>query len=553
MTENITLWGFLAGLGLFLLGMFMLEQGLRGLGSRSMREFLRRQTRSPIRGVFTGTLVTTFLQSSSLVGLITLAFVGAGILELRNALGIILGSNLGTTFTGWIVTIIGFKLKLINYAQPLLALGALGTVFLNHTSRPYYYCNILLGLGLLLMGLGEMTSSFKSLADEVDASFFHGHSLFFYFIAGAIFTAVIQSSSVAMMIVLSAMHAGAFTLEEAAPIVIGADLGTTSTILLGSLKGSREKRRVALSHFFYNTITASLALLFLPLFLYFILHVLKMTDPMFSVVMFHSLFNIVGISLFIPFVDRFILFLEWLVPEEKEKASCNYITKVPAKVTDAAMEAVNKELQTMLMHTMCLNLRSFNLKKDSVFPYDLEFANGNNLPYEDDYILLKRAEGEVLGYTYQVQSKTQNHEELSEITELNHAVRNASYAAKFVKDIRHNLSDFRQSSSAAVEMLQAEFQKEVVTIYKRVLVTLQNKDPELAAEHFMGLRKYVRQSYERFAQDIYAESGEDRINDMETSSLLNANRAFYLSNMAMLESLRVLLAIPEAKTELAKG
>ncbi|MEJ2095409.1 MAG: Na/Pi symporter, partial [Gammaproteobacteria bacterium] len=130
MLQQIELWGFLAGLGLFLLGMYFLEQGLRGLGSKAMKKFLREQTRSPIRGVFTGTLVTAFLQSSSLVGLSALAFVGAGIFELRNALGIILGSNLGTTFTGWIVTLIGFKMNLGVFAQPMLAVGALGTVFL---------------------------------------------------------------------------------------------------------------------------------------------------------------------------------------------------------------------------------------------------------------------------------------------------------------------------------------------------------------------------------------------------------------------------------------
>lgn len=286
MLQQIELWGFLAGLGLFLLGMYMLEQGLRGLGSRSMKKFLREQTRSPIRGVFTGTIVTAFLQSSSLVGLIALAFVGAGIFELRNALGIILGSNLGTTFTGWIVTLIGFKMNLVAFAQPMLAVGALGTVFLKQGGKPYFYSNLLLGLGLLLMGLGQMTDAFTALSTNIDVAVFRDRPMLYYFLAGALLTAVIQSSSVSIMILLTAMHTGVITLNEAAPFAIGADLGTTSTILLGGLKGSGEKRRVALSHFFFNVVTSLLALLMLPLLLYFIRDVLSLHDPLYSLCCF---------------------------------------------------------------------------------------------------------------------------------------------------------------------------------------------------------------------------------------------------------------------------
>ena len=547
--EDITLWGFLAGLGLFLLGMFMMEQGLRGLGSRSMREFLRAQTSSPLRGVFTGTVVTSFLQSSSLVGLITLAFVGAGILELRNALGIILGSNLGTTFTGWVVTIIGFKLKLINYAQPLLALGALGTVFLNHTSRAYYVCNILLGLGLLLMGLSEMTNSFSILTSNVDASFFHGHSVLIYFFAGAAVTALIQSSSVAMMIVLSAMHAGAFTLQEAAPIVIGADLGTTSTVLLGSLKGSREKRRVALSHFFFNTVTDLSALLLMPVLLFIILNVFKMTDPLLSVVTFHSLFNVIGICLFLPFIDRFIKFLHWLLPDKEVEEKCVIINKVSAKVTDAAMEAVEQELKLLLIHCLTLNLRCFKVQASKVIPPGLKAAKTKNLQYEVDYADLKQTEGEMLGYTYLIQSDSEDRSELSKITRLNHAIRNAIYAAKFIKDIRHNLAECRRSSSEEIKGLHETFRTEVIIIYKHILRNLLNSSPELVTDHFTELHIYIRKSYERLIQDVYTSSGKDMITDLETSSLLNMNRSLYLSNMAMLESLSVLLGISEVELE----
>ncbi len=545
--QDIKVWGFLAGLGMFLLGMYMLEQGLRGIGSKSMRTFLRNQTKSPIRGVFTGTVVTTFLQSSSLVGLIVLAFVGAGILELRNAIGIIIGSNLGTTFTGWMVTIIGFKLDLISYAQPMLTVGALGTVFLKQNKHPYFYSNMILGLGLLLLGLTEMKDSFALLTETVDVSFFHGHNLFFYFIAGAIFTAVIQSSSVAMLIVLSAMHSGIFTLQEAAPIVIGADLGTTSTVLLGALKGSKEKRRVALSHFFFNVFTDLIALLILPVILYFIINILKMQDPLLSVVMFHSIFNVIGICLFVPFIDHFIRFLNWVLPDDKTETieSCPYVKKVSAQVTDAAIEAVRKELFSMAQQAIKLNIRCFKIKKKNIFPESILESSHKHSNYDDAYAFLKRTEGEILGYTFIVQSNSEDIDDQSELTQLNHAVRNVNYASKFIKDIRHNLINFRHSESTVIKNLYDQYKKEVTHIYRKLFTLFMNTNPELALENYLDLKSYIRQSYEGFIQNIYSTSGEDRIDDMDTSSLLNVNRAFYLSNVALIESARVYLNLEE--------
>ncbi len=545
MLQQIELWGFLAGLGLFLLGMYMLEQGLRGLGSRVMKKFLREQTSSPIRGVITGTLVTAFLQSSSLVGLIVLAFVGAGIFELRNALGIIFGSNLGTTFTGWLVTLIGFKLNLGTFAQPMLALGALGTVFLKQGEKPYFYSNLLLGIGLLLMGLGLMTGAFNALAENVDVSVFQGRNLFYYLFAGVFVTAIIQSSSVSLMIILSAMYTGIIGLNEAAPFVIGADLGTTSTVLLGSLRGPSEKRRVAFSHFFFNVVTVIVALLLLPVLLYFITGIIGLTDPLYATVAFHSLFNVIGILLFLPLVGQFARFLEWLVPVTEE-GMCVFIKQVPATVTDAAIEAIRKELQLMFAHSMKLNLHCFKIGIENISRDEL-FMKTTRMIYEDSYAMLKRTGGELLGYTYTVQKHAQDEEDIRKLTQLNHAMRNITYAAKFIKDIRHNLAEFRHSVSTVIEASYSDLSNQVKLNYRKLAELILNKNPELAMEHYEELRKDLRAGYERFLQAIYHASAEASFEDEDISSLFHVNRAIYFSTSALLEAAFVMLTITGAK------
>lgn len=549
MWELIDLWGFLAGLGLFLLGMFLLEQGLRGLASRSLKRFLREQTRSPLRGVVTGTVATTLLQSSSLVGLIVLAFVGAGILELRNALGVIFGANLGTTFKGWIVTFIGFTVDFGDFAEPMIALGSMGTVFLPKERRPFFYSNLILGLGLLLLGLDEMKGGFERLAENVDVSVFRGYHAVTYLAAGAFFTAIIQSSSATMMILLSALHAQVIDLPSAAALAIGADLGTTSTVMLGALKGTADKRRVALSHFLFNLVTDVVAFLLLPVLLTFITTVVSVRDPLYALVMFHSLFNVIGIMIFLPMVNPFLGMLRKLVRERQGRTACAFIGRVPAKVTDAAIEAARKELLGLLVRCIRLNLAAFGVRAERVLgdravppgtPPDRETATGG-----DAYLRIKQAAGELQAYTYDVQSAGIDPADAREITQVNHAVRNVGYAAKYVKDILHNLNEFSDADKDVIRERYRDFREQLVTLYTRIAQLLEQDTPELGAHHFLEIRRELRRGYERSIDNIYLSVGSDILSSTETASLLNANRALYLSAMALLEAIRVLRRLDE--------
>ena len=552
MLQDIKIWSFLAGLGLFLLGMFMLEQGLRGIASRPLKYFMRHQTKSPLRGVVTGTVATSLLQSSSLVGLIVLAFVGVGILELRNALGIIFGSNLGTTFTGWVVASIGFKLDLIRYAQPLLAFGAMGTVFLKKDHKPFYYSNLLLGLGLLLAGLGEMKEAFSTLAEHPEVSLLKDHSPLVYVIAGVLFSAVIQSSSATMMILLGAVYAGVVTVNDAVAVVIGADLGTTSTVLLGSIGGPVVKRRVALSHFFFNLFTAVVAFSFLPLLVAFITDIIGIKDKLYTVVAFHSLFNIIGITIFVPLVDPFIRFLKWIVSEKEEESLCQYIEKVPPDIADTAIEAIYKQLMEFIHLVIIMNLHCLKLGREEVFHDRMDSISDKPMMYDDQYALLKRSEGEVIGYTYAVQKALKEEQDIHVITDLNHAFRNIAYSAKFIKDIRHNLMDYRHSGSTQIDASHERFRAAMREIYRKFTRLVVNRNPELAADYFLEVKTEIRARYEDLIQDIYSISAQDIVSDEEISSLLNLNRSVYLSNTALLESIRVLLKIPDADAALSQ-
>ncbi len=279
MGEELDLWRLAAGLGLFLFGMHELEQALTQLAGRSFKRFLRQYTAKPIRGVVAGTVSTAALQSSSVVSLIVLAFVGTGIISLASALGIVFGSNLGTTMTGWIVATVGFKLDIQALALPLITIGGLGVVWSAAGTRRAGISHLVVGLGLMLIGLEFMKSGALLATGLFDPIALAGYPLIVFLLAGLTLTAVVQSSSATIMITLSALYAGAIPLDSAAAVAIGADLGTTVTALLGSLAGSAAKKRVAAAIVIFNVVADTIAFLGLAPLLQFITQVLCNFGP----------------------------------------------------------------------------------------------------------------------------------------------------------------------------------------------------------------------------------------------------------------------------------
>ncbi|NNE38017.1 MAG: hypothetical protein HKN08_06900 [Gammaproteobacteria bacterium] len=289
-----------------------------------------------------------------------------------------------------------------------------------------------------------------------------------------------------------------------------------------------------------------------PALLYFILNILLIRDPLYSLVAFHSLFNIIGISIFMPFIDRFIHFLQTLLPTRHDKAELGiHIEQVPPSISDAAITAVKKELYNLIVHSIRLNIRCFKLKSEKVFPTDLTDMISGHYRYEDDYAQIKRSSGEFLGYTYSVQSLTSDETDIRELTQINHAIRNVGYATKFIKDVRHNLADFRHSESDYIQDQHLAFASWFEFLNRQLLNLLANRNPGLFVEKRDDLVPVLRGQYEKNLQNIYHDSGKNLMDDEQTSNLIYVNRAIYLSTQAILNALSVLNATgSELETEI---
>ena len=257
-------WKLLAGIAIFLLGMHFLEEALKRLTGRSFKLFLKKSTSGKPAAIAGGAIVTAVLQSSSVVNLMVLAFVGAGVLTMHNALAIMLGSNLGTTVSSWIIVIVGFQLNVESFALPVIGISGIAMMLVDKDSRWHKGCTFFFGFGFLFFGLSFIRTSIEQTVQQLDLSILNEKPAILFVLAGLIITSLIQSSSATVAIVLSALHVNAISLFAAMAIVLGSEIGTTVKLILASLKGVAVKKRVALGNLLFNVINALLIFIFLP-------------------------------------------------------------------------------------------------------------------------------------------------------------------------------------------------------------------------------------------------------------------------------------------------
>jgi phosphate:Na+ symporter len=562
--EQFELLAFISGIGIFLFGIDQLEQALKSLSSRSLKLMLRKHTHNPLKAIVSGTVSTAILQSSSVVGLMVLAFVGAGILDMRNALGIILGSNLGTTFTGWIVATLGFKFNLASFYLPLVGFGCLGLVVFGQdrasvSNKPRYLSQLLLGLGLLLMGLVLMKESIEAFSNSFDVSVFSEYGIFVFFSVGVIFTAIIQSSSATMMITLSALNANVIGLESAAALVIGADLGTTGTVVLGAVKGSPVKRQVAGAHFLFNLVTDLTALLCLPWLIKIVANLYALEDPLLALVAFHSTFNVIGICLFLPFLSHFARLLERIFKEDTSVIS-RYIRTVPAGELEESVMALEAETKHLFHRVFQLNLRCFDVSTDAMKKIAAVGAFSDNRPekssvgpyFSEGYEGVKQLEGEIIEFAYLVLKEGIDVTLSARIEQLLETVRDTAYAAKEIKDIRQDLEYIRQSENVFLYQINEQLTSQAAQFYMEASDLFNPHNEAILLENYSDLKNGVKQNADAVTNRIYQQSSDKKLSEQDISTLLNMTGELSLSNVLLLRAIQSYLFKTESSRNIAQ-
>src|SRR5262245_39493815 len=318
----------LGGVGLFLLGMAVMTDGLKALAGSALRTALSQAAATPLSGVLWGAVITLLVQSSSAVTMTTIGLVSAELLTFPKGLGLVFGPHVGTTGTGWLVALIGVRVSRSSYARPMIFVGALAELLAG--GRIAAAGGALAGFALVLYGLTTLQQGMGGLAESLHPSdlpavlgtpevgWIAGSVGLMTLIAvGLAMTAVMQSSTAAIAVTISAFYAGAVSLEQGAALIIGQNIGTATSSALADLGASATAKRLALAYVLFKVIAAVIAIVAFP-FTAALMNVFAASiDGMTLLAAYHTAYNVVGVAVLLPATQWFARLVERLLPSRQ--------------------------------------------------------------------------------------------------------------------------------------------------------------------------------------------------------------------------------------------
>jgi phosphate:Na+ symporter len=352
MNSYALIGGLAGGIGLFLLGMGLMTDGLRLAAGPALERILAQSTKTRLRGLASGALVTVAVQSSSAVTVAAIGFVNAGLLSLGQVLWVLFGANVGTTMTGWLVALVGLRFKIDLFALPFVGIGMLLRLTGEGTRRGAIGTT-LAGFGVLFLGIDLLKETFSGAAADFTLPQWEGLvGVVAMLMVGILMTVLMQASAAALVIAFSAAQSGLVALEAAAAVVIGANIGTTVTALLAAIGATPNAKRAAIGHVLFNVLTGIVALLLLPWLLATlgILGEILGLDraPAAKLALFHTAFNLLGVVLIWPLADRLTVFLLGCFRSaEEDEAQPHYLDNTVLAVPVLALDALERETRRM--------------------------------------------------------------------------------------------------------------------------------------------------------------------------------------------------------------
>lgn len=551
--ETFNIWMLIAGLGVFLYSMHLLEQAVKDLGGDMLRNIIKKYTSGTLWSISTGAVVTAILQSSSAVSLMVLAFAGAGFIDLVGSIGVIIGSNLGTTITSWLIAGLGFKFSIEAVSLPFVGIGGLGMVFINKRKILAKICTLIFAFGLLLLGLGYMKEATDVLAENIDIAHWGDYKLLFL-LGGILLAALMQSSSAAVLIAFSGIYSGIFDWDAATHIVVGTALGTTITVFLGSITGAVLQKRIAASHFFLNLVTVVLALLLMPLLNLLILEWWNFREDMvIGLAVFHTTFKFIGVVLFAVFLTPYAKFIRWVV-KEHIPTHTRYISNITSEVPEAGIKALSDEVTLFQNMSLYFILKVFRLSvTQGVIPgftHRYRLKEFQAMDEATRYEYLKDLQAEIYNFAFNIRSREIKPEEDLLVRKQLQALRHYLMAVKKCKDLSTDIKKFTNSSYETVRNISTDMMKTMANVARDLSDIMDQQEDKKAIENKLEKLDSQADDFLNTSIDQIIKMVEKKeIPPREQSSLLAIQNEFHQIILFFLEGMKILKQVDEDDLE----
>ncbi|MEA2028631.1 MAG: Na/Pi symporter [Campylobacterota bacterium] len=474
-----------AGVAIFLFGMLSLEDGLKAFTGGLLERILHSSTKKLSRSLSFGIVVTSIVQSSSLVSVLAISFLSAGLISLGGAIGVIFGANIGTTTGAWLVAGLGIKVDIASYAMPMFVFGVILIFQKSKSMQGLGY--IFTGLGFLFLGIAYMKEGFEAFKATLDISQYGMggiKGLFIFIVIGMVATVVMQSSDATLVLIITALSAGQVSYENALALAIGANIGTTITALLASISSSIEGKRLAIAHLIFNAITAIIALVLIEPFVILVdlmsyYFGIAANNYTLKLALFHTLFNLVGVVVLIPFIDRLSKFLTHTIKirygvDKVVIDKVRYLSPSMLEFPNTAMIALTKETKHLYENGFKVIAKGLNLKKSYIVSsMDLDEVISKQLyaqPINIDDLYHRRIKGiygDIIDFATKAQVEMPQ-ELIEDIYRLKLANRDIVEAIKNTKHLQKNLYKYQQSQNIYIKEQYDNIRKNLAELLRNL-------------------------------------------------------------------------------------
>ncbi len=497
-----------AGVAVFLFGMMALEEGFRLFSGGLLERFLKKATDRLYKSIGFGIITTTLMQSSSLVSVLTISFLSAGLIGLQEGIGIIFGANLGTTTGAWLIAGLGLKVKISAYAMPMLTFGVLFIFQKSKTLKGIGY--ILAGLGFLFLGIAFMKEGFETFKQTIDLSAYAVggfKGLLIFTGIGVFATVVMQSSHATLVLIITALAAGQITYDNALALAIGANIGTTITAIIGSMGANIDGKRLAGAHLIFNLVTAAIAIAAIHPFMAAVDWIAQYIgiapdDYTLKLAVFHTLFNLTGILVMTPFIGKMVTFLKRNLKPRTDRSKpdtlhAKYLNEAALELPATALRAVTLETRRLFQHALRIIANGIGVHEKELYSDkkldDVIRDRCAHAPYDidDAYAFqIKEIYGEIFDFAAQAQSIL-TPEEIHKLYAFKIASLDTVEAIKALKHLQKNLIRYCNSDNPHIKEQYQKMVRRIAKLLRRLRTISTTEDPRIIAETLRKARRLL--------------------------------------------------------------
>ena len=475
-----------AGVAIFLFGMLSLEEGFKRFSGGTLENILKKSTDKLYKSISFGVVATTIMQSSSLVSVLTISFLGAGLIGLAQGIGIIFGANIGTTTGAWLVAGFGLKVKISAYAMPMLVFGVIFIFQKAKSLKGIGY--VLTGLGFLFLGIHYMKDGFEAFKNTIDLAAYGGEGIKYLFIytgIGIFATVVMQSSHATLVLIITALAVGQISYENALALAIGANVGTTITAIIGSMSSNIIGKRLAGAHLIFNVTTGLIAIIFMNQIMFSVEYIssvvgISSDNYTLKLAVFHTIFNVIGVIVMVPFINKMVVFLEKVLVEKtsskraKDVDTARYLNESVLELPTTSMAALVKEIKHLYENAFEIISHGLNIKRRNIVSsLDLDeviLDSYSNTPINIDNfyeLKIKNIYGEIIDFSTQAQADM-TPEDIKVLYKLKLASRDIAEAVKDTKHLQKNLIKYSANPNKHIKERYNVIRKDLAELLRTI-------------------------------------------------------------------------------------